>query len=88
MNHSLLKSLLATSAFAAILAAPAVMAQSEPAASATATFQSLDKNADGVLSADEIPSDHPLAKDFAKADADGDGKLSQAEFDAYSAAKP
>ena len=88
MNQSLLKSLLATSAFAAILAAPAAFAQADTAAPATATFQSLDKNADGSLSADEIPSDHPLAKDFAQADTDGDGKLTQAEFDAYSTAKP
>ncbi len=85
MNHSLLKSLLATSAFAAILAGPAVMAQTDSDAPAMASFESLDANADGVLSADEIPADHPLAKDFAEADADGDGNLSKAEFDAYSA---
>ncbi len=88
MNPSLLKSLLATSAFAAILAAPVAMAQADNAAPAAATFQSLDKNADGELSADEIPADHPLAKNFAEADTDGDGKLTQAEFDAYSAANP
>lgn len=87
MNPSLLKSLLATSAFAAILAVPAAMAQTDPAAPAPVSFQSLDANGDGALSADEIPAQHPLAKDFAQADADGDGTLSRAEFDAYSAGK-
>ncbi len=85
MNHSLLKSLLATSAFAALLAGPAAMAQTDSGAPPVATFQSLDANGDGVLSADEIPADHPLAKEFAEADADGDGTLSKEEFDAYSA---
>jgi opacity protein-like surface antigen len=83
MNNALLKSLLATSAVAAILAAPAAFAQTDSAAPAPVDFKTLDKNADGALTADEIPADHPLAKDFAKADANGDGKLSQAEFDAY-----
>ncbi len=76
-----------TAALFALALAFAVNAQETaelpPPAEAAVTYGSLDANADGGVTVDEIPADHALAKDFAKADGDGDGKLSQEEFDAY-----
>ncbi len=63
---------------------PVDVAENGPPDSApeAVTLQSLDKNADGGVSKDELPPDHAITRDFAKFDSDADGKLSQSEFDA------
>jgi hypothetical protein len=50
--------------------------------SATATFESLDKNADSQISKTEAAADKVLSTSFAAADTNGDGYLSKAEFSA------
>jgi hypothetical protein len=50
----------------------------------TATFDSLDKNADSQLSKTEASSDSKLSDNFAALDTNGDGYLSKAEFMAKS----
>jgi len=54
----------------------------EPPAAATprADFAALDKNKDGYLSKLEAAGDREIAKRFANFDADGDGRLSEAEY--------
>lgn len=44
------------------------------------TFQELDANSDGFISAEEAAVDPALTQDFARRDADADGKLSEDEF--------
>lgn len=44
------------------------------------SFESLDRNADGHISASEASSDKTLAANFAMADADSDGAVSKEEF--------
>lgn len=44
------------------------------------SFKTLDKNADGGLSKDEVASEKETAKRFAKFDANKDGKLQEAEY--------
>ena len=51
---------------------------------ATATFESLDKNADSQISKTEAASDKMLSDSFAAADSNGDGYLSKSEFTALS----
>jgi hypothetical protein len=51
------------------------------------TFAQLDGNRDGMVSRDEIPADHTMAGKFAELDSDGNGSISQAEFDAWKAGK-
>ena len=58
------------------------LAQSEPSAGADSSFTSLDADQSGALSRDELKSYPTLTKNFDVADADTDGKLSQAEFSA------
>jgi hypothetical protein len=48
--------------------------------SATAEFESLDKNADQQISKTEAASDKTLADSFASADANGDGYLNKSEY--------
>ena len=43
-------------------------------------FKTLDKNADGGLSKDEVAADKETAKRFTKFDANKDGKLQEAEY--------
>ncbi|MFC3551021.1 hypothetical protein ACFOLC_08315 [Lysobacter cavernae] len=45
------------------------------------SFRDLDVNADGALSKDEALADAQLAKHFDKADKNGDGNLSEVEYD-------
>ena len=54
----------------------------EPPAAATprADFAALDKNKDGYLSKLEAAGDREIAKRFSSFDADGDGRLSEAEY--------
>jgi EF hand len=66
-------------------AAPAPeMAPQAPVAE-PGSFESLDANADGGLTKEEIPADHALAKKFKKADADKSGNLNKDEFEAHRA---
>lgn len=46
----------------------------------TATFGSLDKNADQQISKSEAQGDKALADSFASADTNGDGYLNKSEF--------
>ena len=50
----------------------------------TATFDTLDKNADSQISKTEASSDSKLSDSFATLDTNGDGYLSKAEFMAKS----
>jgi hypothetical protein len=50
----------------------------------TATFDSLDKNADSQISKTEASADSKLSDNFAALDTNGDGYLSKAEFMAKS----
>lgn len=47
------------------------------------SFESLDKNADGRISASEASADQGLASSFATADANADGGLTKAEFQSW-----
>lgn len=51
----------------------------------TMAYGDLDKNADGGISSDEAAADSMLSQHFSTADADGDGKVTQAEFDKHNA---
>jgi hypothetical protein len=46
----------------------------------TATFESLDKNADQQVSKSEASADKVISDSFATADTNGDGYLSKTEF--------
>jgi hypothetical protein len=50
----------------------------------TATFDTLDRNADSQLSKTEASADSKLSDNFAALDTNGDGYLSKAEFMARS----
>jgi hypothetical protein len=50
----------------------------------SATFDTLDKNADSQISKTEASSDSKLSDNFAALDTNGDGYLSKAEFMAKS----
>lgn len=47
------------------------------------SFESLDKNADGRISASEASAHQGLASGFATADANADGGLTKAEFQSW-----
>lgn len=89
-NHP---SMLASSLLMLALAAPAALAQrtepppSSPPSSSTPdhtpkrlSFGDMDVNADGKVSKDEAAVDARLTSQFAKADRDGDGQLSETEY--------
>jgi Ca2+-binding EF-hand superfamily protein len=46
-------------------------------------FNKLDRNADGVLTPDELPANHELLLHFADYDRNGDGHISTHEFSEY-----
>lgn len=74
MTRTILASLAATAALA--FAAQA-------SADDQATFESMDGNGDGMITAEEIPAGHKMAGKFAQIDSDGNGRISRAEFDAW-----
>ncbi len=51
----------------------------------TMSFAEMDKNGDGGIMQDELPSTAMLHMHFTVADADGDGKLTAAEVDKHRA---
>lgn len=57
-----------------------------PAAPAKKSWSEIDLNANGSLSTTEAAPIESLAKVFAKADADGDGELTQDEYKTWLAA--
>ncbi|HVR81734.1 MAG TPA: hypothetical protein VHF02_06600 [Luteimonas sp.] len=69
--------------------APAPVAPPAPAAAAAMdsgmSFADMDKNKDGGITHDEIADTEMLHQHFDEADADHDGKLSQAEVDKHRA---
>ena len=69
--------------FAASLLSVAAMAgdnKAEPMKSTSATFESLDKNADQQISKTEASADKALAGAFVALDTNGDGYVSKTEF--------
>ena len=70
-------------ALIAFLAMTAAFAQSGNSSDGNVNnnaFKTLDKNADGGLSKDEVAADKETAKRFTKFDANKDGKLQEAEY--------
>ena len=55
--------------------------------SGNAAFKALDRNGDGIVSRAEAAADDDLAKNFAGADANRDGRLTEAEFVKYHEAR-
>lgn len=51
------------------------------------TFKDLDTNKDGKLSSAEVASEATLTQNFRSADSDGDGALSQSEYDTWRASQ-
>jgi hypothetical protein len=82
-------SLTAISTAAALLLATATVPPAHPVpdatyrAGASAGFEDLDRNKDGVITPEELPASHELSRLFADFDRDGDNALSRTEFDLY-----
>jgi hypothetical protein len=76
-----LKTTLIASAAAAFAVTGLAMADDD------VTFAQLDGNRDGMVTRAEIPADHKMAGKFAEIDTDGNGSISQAEFDTWKAMK-
>jgi hyperosmotically inducible protein len=74
-------------AFASAVASTLVLAQvaSDPLErpAGNAAFKGMDKNGDGFVSRAEAAADEELAKNFATADTNRDGRLTEAEFVKY-----
>jgi hypothetical protein len=68
---------------AAIAMPPQPIPEYFESAAATPSFAELDRNNDSVLSRDELPPGHELARRFSEFDLDGDQTISRAEFEAY-----
>lgn len=69
--------------YQAIIAAAALLTGAAFAADetmASKSFESLDKNADGVITASESVADKNLSAEFTTADANSDGAVSKEEF--------
>lgn len=50
----------------------------------SASFSELDKNHDGSITRDELPSSSSIVSQFSTYDTNGDGKLSETEYNAAS----
>jgi hypothetical protein len=68
----------------AVIAALAAFAAN---AGEAGTFTDLDTNKDGKLSSAEVASEATLTANFRSADSDGDGALSQSEYDTWRASE-
>lgn len=64
----------------ATLLSAAAMAGDPAKEATTATFDSLDKNADQQISRTEAASEKMLSESFASIDVNGDGYISKSEF--------
>ena len=64
----------------ATLLSAAALAGDDASKSATATFESLDKNADQQISRTEAAGDKMLSDSFAAIDTNGDGYISKSEY--------
>ncbi|MFC4728492.1 hypothetical protein [Coralloluteibacterium thermophilus] len=81
-----MKQLLSAGLALAFVSAPALAQQQELPSSMQAAqlqFEEMDVNNDGMLSMREVGTDSALARDFMTYDTDGDGQISEIEFDAY-----
>jgi Ca2+-binding EF-hand superfamily protein len=73
----------------AALLSPAAMAGDDPANKDKGdTFTSLDTDADGKLSQEEVATHSGLSASFAKLDGDSDGYISKREFRRNTMRKP
>lgn len=75
----------------AMASVPSVVASTEPMVDTGMTFEQMDQNHDGSVTADELHDNDMLKQHFAEADSNGDGKLSAdevAKHKADMAAKP
>lgn len=59
-----------------------------PASSGQVTFNSLDKNSDGRISADEARAHQPLSRDYSTTATDSTKGLTKAEFDRWASGQP
>ncbi len=87
-----LPSMMTLVVFAVLAASPALAQRTEPPttppppetttdmAPKMMSFRDMDVNADGKVSKDEAAVDARLTSQFAKADRDGDGQLSETEY--------
>jgi len=82
--------IVATLYFAAALAyeSPVAVPHSKAVAQSGARFQSLDRDHDQRISKAEAAANHTVAERFAGVDANADGFISKAEFDARPSAEP
>lgn len=46
-------------------------------------FDEMDRNSDGFLVPADLPPAHEMARNFAAADKDGDGRLTREEYEAF-----
>jgi hypothetical protein len=74
---------------AAVLATPVMAMPAPPVpehgarAGSSLVFSELDRDNDGLITREELPPDHDLARKFAEYDLDGDQALSRSEFQRY-----
>ena len=82
IGEPLMKKMIVSALALALLSGSALAAESKPhhTASMHPTFDTLDTNKDGVISAQEAAGDATLKSNFATLDTDKDGKLSRSEY--------
>jgi Ca2+-binding EF-hand superfamily protein len=73
---------------AALLSTAAVAAEDQPRQGTNATFETLDTDADGQLSRDEVAGNSTLSGNFAALDGNSDGFVSKREFRRNTMPKP
>ena len=73
---------------AALLSAAAFAEDAKPKKGVEARFESIDKNADGKLTQEELAGDSKLSGMFSTLDRDGDGAVTLEEFRAKVQVKP